>query len=192
MGERIEALEDALASLQASISREPHPLLRQDLLRVKSTAEFHQAHGLAVKFSSGSSDDPAESEYTRPQSNQFDYHTSVEPTTPIDPYWCRTEQTPVQVSGKQCLLLQWPTHDHYSARPAYRAQHSSIITASNDLRFKRAIPCSLEIGHSHPAGYSGYVALQGRSNVSMRSGPAKCLVAVCAAPLNKYCVAHIS
>jgi hypothetical protein len=42
MSERIQQLEDALAYLQSSISADNHPLLRSDLLRIKSSAELHR------------------------------------------------------------------------------------------------------------------------------------------------------
>ena len=43
MSDRIQQLEDALALLQSSFSTEGHPLLRSDLLRIKSSAELHRA-----------------------------------------------------------------------------------------------------------------------------------------------------
>ena len=43
MSKRIEQLEDALAALQNSVSRTPHPLLRDDLLRIKHTSELNGA-----------------------------------------------------------------------------------------------------------------------------------------------------
>ena len=42
MSERIQQLEDALAHLQSSVSADNHPLLRSDLLRIKSSAELHR------------------------------------------------------------------------------------------------------------------------------------------------------
>lgn len=74
MSERIQTLEEALASLQASVSKDPHPLLQQHLLRVKSSAELHRAQGADAKSSSGTSDDPLESEISRGgMPNLFDY-----------------------------------------------------------------------------------------------------------------------
>lgn len=43
MSDRIRQLEDALASLQSSISSEPHPLLSRDLMNIKSSIELHAA-----------------------------------------------------------------------------------------------------------------------------------------------------
>ncbi|KAI0708422.1 hypothetical protein C8Q76DRAFT_627233 [Earliella scabrosa] len=43
MSDRIRQLEDGLAILQSSVTREPHPLLAQDLLRIKSGLELHSA-----------------------------------------------------------------------------------------------------------------------------------------------------
>jgi hypothetical protein len=43
MSDRIQQLEDALALLQSSFSTDGHPLLRSDLLRIKSSAELHRA-----------------------------------------------------------------------------------------------------------------------------------------------------
>ena len=43
MSDRIRQLEDALAMLQSSISRETHPLLRADLLGIKSGLDLHSA-----------------------------------------------------------------------------------------------------------------------------------------------------
>jgi hypothetical protein len=41
MSDRIRALEDALEQLQSKQSTTPHPLLRRDLLRIKSTFELY-------------------------------------------------------------------------------------------------------------------------------------------------------
>ena len=46
MSERIRLLEDGLAILQSSVSRDPHPLLSADLLKVKSVLELHSAADL--------------------------------------------------------------------------------------------------------------------------------------------------
>ncbi|EED78793.1 predicted protein [Postia placenta Mad-698-R] len=43
MSDRIRQLEDALAILQSSVTRDLHPLLVQDLLKIKSGLELHSA-----------------------------------------------------------------------------------------------------------------------------------------------------
>lgn len=43
MSDRIRQLEDALALIQSSVSRDPHPLLSRDLMKVKSGLELHSA-----------------------------------------------------------------------------------------------------------------------------------------------------
>ncbi|KAI8996651.1 fungal-specific transcription factor domain-containing protein [Trametes punicea] len=43
MSDRIRQLEDALGILQSSVTREPHPLLSNDLLKIKSGLELHSA-----------------------------------------------------------------------------------------------------------------------------------------------------
>ncbi len=43
MSDRIRQLEDALSILQSSVSRDQHPLLRRDLLEIKSGLELHSA-----------------------------------------------------------------------------------------------------------------------------------------------------
>ncbi|KAI0942941.1 hypothetical protein AcV7_002222 [Taiwanofungus camphoratus] len=43
MSDRIRQLEDALAILQSSVTRESHPLLSSDLLKIKSGLELHSA-----------------------------------------------------------------------------------------------------------------------------------------------------
>ncbi|KAI0356832.1 hypothetical protein OH77DRAFT_1588729 [Trametes cingulata] len=43
MSDRIRQLEDGLAILQSSVTREPHPLLSLDLLKIKSGLELHAA-----------------------------------------------------------------------------------------------------------------------------------------------------
>jgi hypothetical protein len=43
MSDRIRQLEDALAILQSTLTREPHPLLQRDLLKIKSSIELHSA-----------------------------------------------------------------------------------------------------------------------------------------------------
>ena len=46
MSDRIRQLEDALAILQSSVSRESHPLLRRELLDIKSGLTLHSAINL--------------------------------------------------------------------------------------------------------------------------------------------------
>jgi hypothetical protein len=43
MSDRIRQLEDALAILQSTQTRDPHPLLHRDLLKIKSSIELHSA-----------------------------------------------------------------------------------------------------------------------------------------------------
>ncbi|KAI0816939.1 fungal-specific transcription factor domain-containing protein [Trametes gibbosa] len=43
MSDRIRQLEDGLAILQSSVTREPHPLLDPDLVKIKSGLELHSA-----------------------------------------------------------------------------------------------------------------------------------------------------
>ena len=43
MSKRIRQLEDGLSLLQSSVSREEHPLLRKELLDVKSSIDLHAA-----------------------------------------------------------------------------------------------------------------------------------------------------
>ena len=43
MSDRIRQLEDALSILQSSVTREPHPLLRAELLSIKSGLDLHSA-----------------------------------------------------------------------------------------------------------------------------------------------------
>ena len=46
MSDRIRQLEDSLAIMQSSTTRETHPLLRPDLLTIKSGLELHSASHL--------------------------------------------------------------------------------------------------------------------------------------------------
>jgi hypothetical protein len=57
MSDRIQQLEDALASLQSSLSTDEHPLLRSDLLRIKSSAELHRVQMTSSKLASSSATD---------------------------------------------------------------------------------------------------------------------------------------
>ena len=43
MSDRIRQLEDALSIMQSTTTREVHPLLRPDLLKIKSGLELHSA-----------------------------------------------------------------------------------------------------------------------------------------------------
>ena len=47
MSDRIRQLEDGLAILQSSVTRELHPLLSPDLLKIKSGLELHSASSQA-------------------------------------------------------------------------------------------------------------------------------------------------
>ncbi|TBU26314.1 fungal-specific transcription factor domain-containing protein [Dichomitus squalens] len=49
MSDRIRQLEDGLAILQSSVTREPHPLLANDLLKIKSGLELHAASELELQ-----------------------------------------------------------------------------------------------------------------------------------------------
>ena len=48
MSDRIRQLEDGLAILQSSVTREPYPLLAGDFLKIKSGLELHSASELAA------------------------------------------------------------------------------------------------------------------------------------------------
>ena len=48
MSDRIRQLEDGLAILQSSVTREPHPLLAGDFLNIKSGLELHSASELGA------------------------------------------------------------------------------------------------------------------------------------------------
>ncbi|OCH83843.1 hypothetical protein OBBRIDRAFT_892109 [Obba rivulosa] len=63
MSDRIRQLEDALALLQSSVGREPHPLLARDLLAIKSGLELHSA---AMRRAEADAQDP-ESDDEDPQ-----------------------------------------------------------------------------------------------------------------------------
>ncbi|RDB28185.1 putative transcriptional regulatory protein C1F7.11c [Hypsizygus marmoreus] len=56
MSDRIRQLEDALAILQSTQTRDPHPLLDRELLKIKSSIELHSA----VEGEEGSSSQPQE------------------------------------------------------------------------------------------------------------------------------------
>jgi hypothetical protein len=43
MSDRIRQLEDALAILQSTQTRDTHPLLHRDLMKIKSSIELHSA-----------------------------------------------------------------------------------------------------------------------------------------------------
>ncbi|KIK07108.1 hypothetical protein K443DRAFT_2593 [Laccaria amethystina LaAM-08-1] len=43
MSDRIRQLEDALAILQSTVSKEPHPLLDCELFKIKLSMELHSA-----------------------------------------------------------------------------------------------------------------------------------------------------
>ena len=57
---RIQALEDALRTMQSRISSEPHPLLDEDLLLIKTSTEFYRVPEpqLVVHTSAPPSDHP--------------------------------------------------------------------------------------------------------------------------------------
>ena len=61
MSDRIRQLEDGLAILQSSVTREPHPLLANDLLKIKSGLELHSAaEGLFLESSRDREPEPEE------------------------------------------------------------------------------------------------------------------------------------
>lgn len=55
--------KDALAILQSTVTREPHPLLHRDLLKIKSSIELHAAVDGEELGGGGSQDDVEESSY---------------------------------------------------------------------------------------------------------------------------------
>ncbi|KZT28275.1 hypothetical protein NEOLEDRAFT_1129627 [Neolentinus lepideus HHB14362 ss-1] len=60
MSDRIRQLEDALSILQGTITREPHPLLRRDLLKIKSGLELHGAAQGEGRANTGEEDEESE------------------------------------------------------------------------------------------------------------------------------------
>jgi hypothetical protein len=80
MSERIHQLEEALTYIQSSISAEAHPLLRSDLLRIKSTAELHGARMIDSNFvSSSATDEHLENDASNPSQLSFNHSLSEEP-----------------------------------------------------------------------------------------------------------------
>lgn len=66
MSDRIRQLEDALAILQSSVTRDLHPLLVQDLLKIKSGLELHSAahlQGRVAHSDDGGEQGDEESQY---------------------------------------------------------------------------------------------------------------------------------
>ncbi|KAH9944904.1 fungal-specific transcription factor domain-containing protein [Amylocystis lapponica] len=63
MSDRIRQLEDALTILQSSTSREQHPLLRRDLLKIKSGLELHSAMNVSALDADEPPDEDEESQY---------------------------------------------------------------------------------------------------------------------------------
>lgn len=66
MSDRIRQLEDALAILQSSVTRDLHPLLMQDLLKIKSGLELHSAahlQGRVAHSDDGGEQGDEESQY---------------------------------------------------------------------------------------------------------------------------------
>ena len=72
MSDRIRQLEDALAILQSSTSREPHPLLRRDLLNIKSSLHLHSALRAQGRVQNADSDDLQDSAQVDEQSQAID------------------------------------------------------------------------------------------------------------------------
>jgi hypothetical protein len=51
MSDRIRQLEDALETVQAKCSSDPHPLLHQDSLRIKNSLELYSSHATSGRHS---------------------------------------------------------------------------------------------------------------------------------------------
>lgn len=62
MSDRIRQLEDGLAILQSSVTREPHPLLAGGLLKIKSGLELHSASELELQRERSGGEGPREEE----------------------------------------------------------------------------------------------------------------------------------
>ncbi|KAI9068189.1 hypothetical protein FKP32DRAFT_1609038 [Trametes sanguinea] len=71
MSDRIRQLEDALGILQSSVTREPHPLLNNDLLKIKSGLELHSASQLAGGSGGGGGIEIQESEEPETEEAQY-------------------------------------------------------------------------------------------------------------------------
>lgn len=111
MSERIRQLEDALAILQSSTTRETHPLLRPDLLSIKSGLELHSAinQGLVAPLSDQEADEA---------SQQIDaFGTLAVRDDGAATFYGRSAGSEV---GNHCLcfLLEYLTHTH---TPVFRA-----------------------------------------------------------------------
>ncbi|OJT03642.1 hypothetical protein TRAPUB_5670 [Trametes pubescens] len=71
MSDRIRQLEDGLAILQSSVTRDPHPLLTQDLLGIKSGLELHSASRFAGGSGGGGMEAPGEGEEEEEEEVQY-------------------------------------------------------------------------------------------------------------------------
>ncbi|EIW53168.1 uncharacterized protein TRAVEDRAFT_39946 [Trametes versicolor FP-101664 SS1] len=71
MSDRIRQLEDGLAILQSSVTRETHPLLTQDLLGIKSGLELHSATRFASGSGGGGMEAPGEGDEEEEEEVQY-------------------------------------------------------------------------------------------------------------------------
>ena len=96
MGQRIRQLEDALAIFQASVSTERHPLLRDELLKIKFPPETSSDNPDGIVKTENAHLELADAlgTLTLGESGDVDFSPKV----------CRAERTDVVTLGKACIV----------------------------------------------------------------------------------------
>lgn len=117
MSDRIHQLEDAVATMQTSLSLEPHPLLHPDLLRIKSSAELHRAQVTA---------------YTKSTPSPPQEHTDGEPAKNIIPSVLPQEhaydfRAPSDVSATLAPEIQVRTNSVTLVRQGHYSTKAQLI-----------------------------------------------------------------
>lgn len=172
MSDRIQQLEDAVATMQPSLSSEPHPLLHPDLLRIKSSAELHRAQMTgSTKSAPSPPDEHSEGEPSRnltpsalPQEHAYDFRAAPDVSTTLSPKF-RPELTPLR-------SLDWPNN---FKDIAWRWPSRSTCGYH---RPEPSLPCAMANQHTHDKAITRLASSKATGRAAMRAGPANLLVAV--------------
>ncbi|KAG1743311.1 fungal-specific transcription factor domain-containing protein [Suillus paluster] len=100
MSDRIRQLEDALETVQAKCSSDPHPLLHQDSLRIKNSLELYSSHATSGRH--------AQTEGTSKENHASNFQLSVASSSTRDADKVRDSRSEERYSSAEALISDVP------------------------------------------------------------------------------------
>ena len=162
MSDRIRQLEDALGSIQTKCSTDPHPLLNQDLLRIKNSLELYT---------------PTTGGPTRPLLHEDSIPSSSHLSPPdTDRHSSRPSEVSLSLLSRPPLLTSPPSGQELVRRDR---THRRPQTLPRDRKAQPDISLSLAPQQPHARAHIQHAPLSRRGRIPLHTSPSQRPLAVC-------------